>query len=652
MSLLTTRHYYKPFQYNEAFEHWLSQQQSFWLHTEINMDNDIYDWKFNLTDDERYIIGSILKSFVQSEILIGDYWRKLGGVFQIPEIGMMCSAFSNMECFDDETELLTDKGWVNVKDIDADSKVAQYDIKKESVNFVKPLKVVNYDYKGKMHYYKSKTADMCVTPNHKLILKHPFSKKVMKRESQEGKWGRNYLYPTAVNNQEIGVVSAQVKLLIAIQADGNLRANCPSRAGYTDNSVSLNLTKERKKERLVRFLDELGIPYNTKNKGKGVIYQFNIKTLSVNNESIKEFGFLDLEKMTAAEARAIIDEALFWDGSSNYWYNTNECAVDKLQAVGLLAGISVHKGVNRKKGVASNLPQGSVTLNTKTCFVLSFSDRVWRTYPQRKEVDYDSKVYCVSVPTQNLVSRRNGKVSFTGNTIHIAAYAYLNDCLGIDNWQEFLQDEVVTTRLAQLSSPPGEFHYDDYSLRTDDQYDTWRKELAISLATFSAFGEGVALFSAFTILLSFAQRGLMKGLGQIIEMSIRDESLHAKGGVWLFNTFISENKDIHNVKKPIYEAASLTIEIEDRFIDQVFAVRESRTALPNCSPEDLKQFIRQRCNNQLRSMHMRAIFNIDKKAVKNLNWFNMASGGDQHADFFASRVTQYAKTDGWGGMWL
>ncbi len=197
-------------------------------------------------------------------------------------------------------------------------------------------------------------------------------------------------------------------------------------------------------------------------------------------------------------------------------------------------------------------------------------------------------------------------------------------------------------------SPPELLTYDDYSLVDDEVTENyWRKELAISLATFSAFGEGVALFSAFTILLSFAQRGLMKGLGQIIEMSIRDESLHARAGIWLFNTFMSENKDIHDVKKPIYEANRLCVAIEDKFIDSVFANSE----LPNCNPEDLKQFIRQRSNNQLRALHLKPEFKIDKAAVKRLSWFNVASSGDQHADFFASRVTQYARTDGWGDMW-
>ena len=218
-------------------------------------------------------------------------------------------------------------------------------------------------------------------------------------------------------------------------------------------------------------------------------------------------------------------------------------------------------------------------------------------------------------------------------TIHITAYAYLNDTLGITDWEEFLTDAVVMERLNRLSSPPD---------TTKD-----RKQLATSLAVFSAFGEGVSLFSAFTILLSFTQRGLMRGLGEIIEMSIRDESLHAKAGCWLFNTFISENKDVHDIKKDLYEAGRLTVKIEDKFIDQVF----DGNTLPNCNPDDLKEFIRQRCNNQLRAIHLKPEYKIDKAKVQRLNWFNLASAGDQHGDFFASRITQYARTSGYEDMW-
>jgi len=220
----------------------------------------------------------------------------------------------------------------------------------------------------------------------------------------------------------------------------------------------------------------------------------------------------------------------------------------------------------------------------------------------------------------------------------------LQDSLGLNDFEGFMQDPVVMERLGQLNSFPD---FTTYSPGQEIHSITYKKDLARSLAVFSSFGEGILLFSAFTILMSFAQRGLMAGLGQIIEMSIRDETLHAKGGCWLFNQFMAENKDIKGIKKEIYEACNLALEIEDKFIDSVFGI----SSLPNCTPEDLKQFIRSRANQQLKGINMKPQFKVDKEAVKRFGWFDISSSGDQHADFFSSRVTQYSRTSGWDNLW-
>ena len=329
-NILSSRDYYKPFEYPKAFDFWLTQNQSFWLHTEINMDKDIDDWRFKLNEDEKLICGNILKSFVQSEVLIGDYWRAVARIFRKPEISMMASTFSAFE------------------------------------------------------------------------------------------------------------------------------------------------------------------------------------------------------------------------------------------------------------------------------------------------------------------------------TIHIASYAYLNETLGLNDFKAFLQDETAMERLSVLQTPPGVFKLQESDSDMTEAYYEWRKKLAISLAVFSAFGEGVALYSAFAILLSFSVRGLMKGVGEIIEFSNRDEALHSKGGIWLFTQLMAENQDIKNIKKEIYDAARLCVAIEDSFIDSVFEGR----SLENCNPYDLKQFIRQRANDQLISLGLKSNWkNIDKKALDRMSWFGYVTAADNHADFFYGRVTEYAKTDGWENIY-
>jgi ribonucleoside-diphosphate reductase beta chain len=109
-------------------------------------------------------------------------------------------------------------------------------------------------------------------------------------------------------------------------------------------------------------------------------------------------------------------------------------------------------------------------------------------------------------------------------SIHAEAYARLNEELGLDDFEAFMEDEEAKAKIDRLVELPG---------------DTLR-EKALSLAIFSAFTEGVNLFSSFAILMSFQLRNLMKGTGQIVEWSVRDESLHSKAGCWLFRTLLEE----------------------------------------------------------------------------------------------------------------
>jgi ribonucleoside-diphosphate reductase beta chain len=130
----------------------------------------------------------------------------------------------------------------------------------------------------------------------------------------------------------------------------------------------------------------------------------------------------------------------------------------------------------------------------------------------------------------------------------------------------------------------------------------------------------------------------MKGLGQIIAFSIKDESLHSDAGCWLFRTLIQENPEIFNdeLKKDLYDAARLTIELEDNFIDKAFELGP----IEGLTAEDMKAFIRHRANTKLADIGLKSNWkNIDKEAIARMEWFSVLSSGVSHA----SRVTDYSK---------
>jgi len=214
-------------------------------------------------------------------------------------------------------------------------------------------------------------------------------------------------------------------------------------------------------------------------------------------------------------------------------------------------------------------------------------------------------------------------------TIHAVAYSYLNETLGLEDFEAFLQDEATMERFNNLVSYEG----------------TNRIGIAKSLAIFSAFAEGVSLYSAFAVLYSFQLRNLLKGIGQQMKWSVRDESLHSKMGCQLFKHMCQEDNNLlEDCKKDVTNAAEAMLKAEERYIDKMFEQGD----IENLKAYDLKQFIRKRLNEKIHELgysNLRRYFEYDDKAASNLDWFYHLTGGHTHTDFFAVRPTDYSKAN-------
>ena len=216
-------------------------------------------------------------------------------------------------------------------------------------------------------------------------------------------------------------------------------------------------------------------------------------------------------------------------------------------------------------------------------------------------------------------------------TIHAEAYSLLNEELGLDDFSEFLEDEATMAKIENLMNVRDSFN---------DEVN-WH-ERAKSLAIFSAFTEGVNLFSSFAVLLSFKLKNKLKGVGQIVEWSIRDESMHSNAGCWLFRQLLHEKPELKTpeLETAINEAALLSLKLELDFIDKVYEMGD----LEQCNKYDLQNFIKNRVNTKLGDLGYKGIIdNVDMTAVERMKWFDALSAGKQHTDFFANRVTNYSK---------
>jgi ribonucleoside-diphosphate reductase beta chain len=231
-------------------------------------------------------------------------------------------------------------------------------------------------------------------------------------------------------------------------------------------------------------------------------------------------------------------------------------------------------------------------------------------------------------------------------TIHATAYSYLNETLGLDDFSAFLHEPAVAEKFELLTQTTADWTHKD--LATNPQA---RKEVARSLAIFSAFSEGVSLYSSFAVLYSFQMRNMLKGIGQQMKWSVRDESLHSKMGCQLFRHMCDEFPELlEDSKESILEAANLIVELESRFIDMIFEQGD----LENLKKDDLKEFIKARTNIKLEELGYKSQFTYNKEKAENLEWFYHLTGGLTHTDFFSVRPTDYSKAnegEDFGDMW-
>ena len=221
--------------------------------------------------------------------------------------------------------------------------------------------------------------------------------------------------------------------------------------------------------------------------------------------------------------------------------------------------------------------------------------------------------------------------------LHIAAYSHLIETLGLPEttYNQFLEYQEMRDKHDYVL---------DISSKNGDIAST-----ATHIAVFSAFTEGMQLFSSFIMLLNFPRHGKMKGMGQIITWSIVDETIHAESMIKLFRTYVEENREIWNddLKSKIYTIATRMVELEDKFIDLAFSMGD----MPDLSADDVKRYIRYITDRRLISLGLKGIMKVKKNP---LPWVEEMINAPTHTNFFENRATDYARgalSGSWNDVW-
>ena len=209
-------------------------------------------------------------------------------------------------------------------------------------------------------------------------------------------------------------------------------------------------------------------------------------------------------------------------------------------------------------------------------------------------------------------------------TVHIAAYSHLLDTIGMP--------EVEYEAFLKYKEMKDKFDYmQEASMKS-------RRDIAKTMALFGAFTEGLQLFASFAILMNFPRFNKMKGMGQIVAWSVRDETLHCLSMIRLFNTFIKENPDIWDdeLKAEITESCQKIIGFEDSFIDLCFEMG----SIEGLTADEVKQYIRYIGDRRLQQLELEPIFKADKNP---LPWMDEMMNGAEHTNFFENRSTEYSR---------
>src|ERR1700733_1062944 len=220
--------------------------------------------------------------------------------------------------------------------------------------------------------------------------------------------------------------------------------------------------------------------------------------------------------------------------------------------------------------------------------------------------------------------------------IHIDSYSLTIDTLGMDesSYSAFMAIPEMRAKHEYLMHE-----------RTENLSDV--QKFLLDIAVCSAFGEGLQLFSAFAIILSFMRRGLMNGMGQLTSFIARDEALHCEAMIRVFNTIRQEHPEAWTVdlKNYITEALVEAVTLEDHFIDLSFKLGD----VDNLTAEQGKTYIRYIGNKRMHSLGAPGNHFI-AASINPLPWMDELLGAPEHVNFFETRSSAYSKAN-FSGTW-
>lgn len=301
-------------------------------------------------------------------------------------------------CFGDDVEIMTDKGLISIADVTEDTLVAQWNDGK--VSFVKPTYLHRYYNPSEVYELTTHNGQKnIVTGKHEFVLKSRTTGNYVKKKLTDINFNNLWHIPMSGEGSTHRKLSYLDRLVIAAQADGHVsRVNSDRKSNM---HVRFCLKLERKIARLKFLAESAGFSY--KECESGVFTYIDIDFPEhIDVKDLSSYFSFDANSDTA---KSILDEMVFWDGHKEkndrlYYSSRNKTNVEFFAYMGFQSGYNSWIG---------------------------YQDPVWRCRLKpgesrsiqnfkREKIEYDKPVYCVTVPSGNIVVKLGTGLYVTGNS--------------------------------------------------------------------------------------------------------------------------------------------------------------------------------------------------------------------------------------------
>lgn len=312
-------------------------------------------------------------------------------------------------CYDQETEILTEFGWVMFPELVEGTKVAAYDSSTGDITFEQPSRITKTRCDAWAEF-DTMTNNLVVTQPHRMLWRRSQNGSLHETTASAAPSGRHWQFITAGNyhNDGLNLSDDQIRLAVAFQADGSWLYD-------TERSARFSFRRARKVVRFRQLIERLQYTVTEQSTKRGDVkflvpkhYLVPLRVLGEWDDS-KLWKMDGLLRLSLKQRRVLIDELKYWDGSftnkgTTYdkmvYHSSLPENIDTIQAIAAMSGYRTdyngHCLTYRDKLYAQ-------FVNTEHNYVL-------------KKYDTTLPCYCVTVSTGWIVVRRRGKVTISGNS--------------------------------------------------------------------------------------------------------------------------------------------------------------------------------------------------------------------------------------------